>query len=203
MGLDLGPQKMSSGASAFGFNSTPPLDLPAVAQSRFPPASAFRFDKPALAKSAIGQQDVQASPLQMALAGAAIANKGVAMTPHVMAEVRDSEGQVIDTFKPQQWKKPITPDVASTMKDMMIGVVQNGTATRVALPNVQVAAKTGTAQTGNNTSHTWMAAFAPADAPQVVVAVIVENQPNVSEATGGVVAAPIARAVLQAALGTP
>ena len=202
MGLDLGPQKMSSGASAFGFNSTPPLDLPAVAQSLFPPASAFRFDKPALAKSAIGQQDVQASPLQMALAGAAIANKGVAMTPHVMAEVRDSEGQVIDTFKPAAWKKPITQDVASTMTDLMVGVVQHGTATRVALPNVQVAAKTGTAQTGNNTSHTWMVAFAPAQAPTVVVAVIVENQPNVSEATGGVVAAPIAQAVLQAALPT-
>ena len=203
MGLDLGAQKMSSGADAFGWNSAPPLDLPSVARSLFPPASAFRFDKPALAKSAIGQQDVQATPLQMALAGAAIANKGVAMTPHVMAEVRDSEGQVIDKFNPDQWKKPITPEVASTMTDMMVGVVQHGTATRVALPDVQVAAKTGTAQTGNNTSHTWMVAFAPAEAPSVVVAVIVENQPNVSEATGGVVAAPIARAVLQAALGTP
>jgi len=120
-----------------------------------------------------------------------------------MAEVRDSEGRVIDTFKPEQWRKPITPDVASTMKDMMIGVVQRGTATGIALPDVQVAAKTGTAQTGNNTSHTWMVAFAPAEAPAVVVAVIVENQPNVSEATGGVVAAPIAKAVLQTALGTP
>ena len=139
----------------------------------------------------------------MALAGAAIANKGTAMTPHVMAEVRDSEGQVIETFKPDAWKKPITPEVASTMTDMMVGVVQHGTATRVALPNVQVAAKTGTAQTGNNTSHTWMVAFAPAEAPAVVVAVIVENQPNVSEATGGVVAAPIARAVLQASLPNP
>jgi len=202
MGLDLGAQKLTAGAESFGFNSAAPLDLPAVAKSLFPPASAFRFDKPALAKSAIGQQDVQSTPLQMALAGAAIANKGVAMTPHVMKEVRDSEGQVIDTFKSEAWKKPITPDVASTMTDMMVGVVQHGTATRVALPNVQVAAKTGTAQTGNNTSHTWMVAFAPSDAPTVVVAVIVENQPNVSEATGGVVAAPIARAVLQAALPT-
>jgi peptidoglycan glycosyltransferase len=175
----------------------------AVARSLFPPASAFRNNLPALAKSAIGQQDVQASPLQMALAGAAIANKGVVMTPHVMGQVRDDEGQVIETFKPDQWKKPITPDVASTMTGLMVGVVQHGTATRVALPNVQVAAKTGTAQTGNNTSHTWMVAFAPADNPTIVVAVIVENQPNVSEATGGVVAAPIAQAVLQSALGTP
>ncbi|MCU1448713.1 MAG: penicillin-binding protein transpeptidase [Acidimicrobiales bacterium] len=203
LGLDLGGQKLAAGADAFGFNEAPPLDLPAVARSLFPPASTFVHDKPALAKSAIGQQDVQASPLEMALTAGAIANGGVAMTPHVMGEVRDSEGQLIEKFKPDQWKKAISPGVASTMRDLMIGVVQNGTATRVAIPGTQVAAKTGTAQTGNNTSHTWMVAFAPADAPRVVVAVIVENQPNVSEATGGVVAAPIARAVLQAALATP
>jgi peptidoglycan glycosyltransferase len=203
LGLDLGGQKLAAGADAFGFNEAPPLDLPAVARSLFPPASAFVRDKPALAKSAIGQQDVQASPLQMALTAGAIANNGVAMTPHVMGEVRDSEGQLVEKFKPEQWKRAISPDVASTMRDMMIGVVEHGTATRVAIPGTQVAAKTGTAQTGNNTSHTWMVAFAPADAPRVAVAVIVENQPNVSEATGGVVAAPIARAVLQAALATP
>jgi peptidoglycan glycosyltransferase len=203
LGLDLGGQKLVAGAEAFGFNAAPPLDLPVVARSLFPPASAFIRDKPALAKSAIGQQDVQSSPLQMALAGAAIANRGVAMAPHVMGEVRDSEGQLVERFAPKEWKKAISPEVASTMRDMMIGVVTNGTATRVAIPGTQVAAKTGTAQTGNNTSHTWMVAFAPADAPRVVVAVIVENQPNVSEATGGVVAAPIAKAVLQAALATP
>jgi penicillin-binding protein A len=203
LGLDLGGQKLAAGADAFGFNEAPPLDLPAVARSLFPPASAFVHDKPALAKSAIGQQDVQASPLEMALTAGAIANSGVAMTPHVMGEVRDSEGQLIEKFNPEQWKKAISPDVASTMRDLMIGVVEHGTATRVAIPGTQVAAKTGTAQTGNNTSHTWMVAFAPADAPRIVVSVIVENQPNVSEATGGVVAAPIARAVLQAALSTP
>jgi peptidoglycan glycosyltransferase len=89
------------------------------------------------------------------------------------------------------------------MRDLMVGVVTSGTATRVAIPGVSVAAKTGTAQTGNNTSHTWMVAFAPADAPRVAVAVIIENQPNVLESTGGVVAAPVAKAVLQAALGNP
>jgi peptidoglycan glycosyltransferase len=203
LGLDLGGDKLAAGANAFGMNDAPPIDLPSAARSLFPPASTFVHDKPALAKSAIGQQDVQASPLEMALAAAAIANNGVIMTPHVMSEVRDSEGQLVERYKPKQWRRAISPDVASTMRDMMIGVVTHGTATRVALPGVQVAAKTGTAQTGNNTSHTWMVAFAPADAPRVAVAVIVENQPNVSEATGGVVAAPIARAVLQAALGTP
>jgi peptidoglycan glycosyltransferase len=89
------------------------------------------------------------------------------------------------------------------MRDLMVGVVTSGTATRVAIPGTTVAAKTGTAQTGNDTSHTWLVAFAPAEQPKVAVAVIVENQPNVLESTGGVVAAPVARAVLQAALATP
>jgi len=203
MGLDLGGAKMEAGANAFGFNDAPPIDIPAPAKGLFPPASQFVRDKPALAKSAIGQQDVQASPLEMALTASAIANNGEIMKPHVMKEVRDSEGQVISTFNAEPWRRAVTPEVAATMKDMMIGVVEHGTATRIALPDVQVAAKTGTAQTGNDTSHTWIVAFAPAEAPRVAVAVIVENQPNVSEATGGVVAAPIARAVLQAALGTP
>jgi peptidoglycan glycosyltransferase len=83
---------------------------------------------------------------------------------------------------------------------MMVGVVQSGTGTRAQIDGVTVAGKTGTAQTGRNTSHTWFIAFAPAEAPRVAVAVILEDQPNVSEATGGVVAAPIAAQVMQTAL---
>jgi peptidoglycan glycosyltransferase len=82
-------------------------------------------------------------------------------------------------------------------------VVNRGTARRAAVPGVQVAAKTGTAQTGNDSSHAWTIAFAPAEAPRVVVAVIVEGLPGVSEATGGRVAAPIVQRVLQAALALP
>ena len=117
--------------------------------------------------------------------------------------VRDNDGNIVRKAKPRPWRTAVPPQVASTLRDLMVGVVNGGTATAIAVPGVQVAAKTGTAQTGNDTSHTWMVAFAPAQAPSVVVAVIVENQPNVSEATGGVVAAPIARAVLQAALPNP
>jgi peptidoglycan glycosyltransferase len=202
MGLDLGAQKLTAGADAFGFNKAPPLDLPAVAPSLFPDASAFTHNLPALAKSAIGQQDVQATPLEMGLVASAIANQGVAMVPHVMSEVRDSEGQLVERYRAHEWVRAISSDVASTMRDLMVGVVKSGTATRVAISGTTVAAKTGTAQTGNNTAHTWMIAFAPAEAPRVAVAVLVENQPNVSEATGGVVAAPIAKAVLQAALAS-
>jgi penicillin-binding protein A len=204
IGLDLGAARQVAGATAFGFDSTPPIDLPAPAVSNFPPVAAFAHDLPALAQSAIGQRDVQASPLQMALVGAGIANGGVIMTPHVMAEVRDDNGNLLETFHPKPWRTAVPPDVAAQVRDMMIGVVNGGTATTVAnpLPGIQVAAKTGTAQLGTTppSSHAWMVAFAPANAPRVVVAVLVEGQPGVSEVTGGRVAGPIARAVLAAAL---
>ncbi|HEX3622848.1 MAG TPA: penicillin-binding protein 2 [Acidimicrobiales bacterium] len=202
LGLDLGGQKLTSGAEAFGFNKVPPIDLPFGASSTFPAASTFDRDKPALAKSAIGQQDVSATPLQMALVAAGIANNGVIMTPHVLSEVRDTDGNVIDKYDPKPWLTAVPPDVAQTTKNMMVGVVTGGTGTLAQIPGVTVAGKTGTAQTGLNTSHTWFIAFAPAEAPRVAVAVMLENQPNASEATGGVVAAPIAKAVMQAALAS-
>src|SRR5207302_523275 len=121
LGLDLGARKLSAGADAFGFDKTPPLDLPSVAQSLFPDASAFLHDLPALAKSAIGQQDVQATPLEMALIAAGIGNRGVIMAPHVMGEVRDSEGEVIEKYEPQEWVRAVSPEVAATMRDLMVG----------------------------------------------------------------------------------
>jgi peptidoglycan glycosyltransferase len=139
----------------------------------------------------------------MALVAAGIANDGVIMTPHVMAEVRDSEGQIVKRYKPHPWLTAVSADVAHGVRDLMIGVVNAGTGTAAQIPGIQVAGKTGTAQTGRNTTHTWFVAFAPADAPRVAVAVIVEDQPNVPEATGGLIAAPIAKAVLQAALAGP
>ncbi|MBW3626815.1 MAG: penicillin-binding protein 2, partial [Actinobacteria bacterium] len=118
----------------------------------------------------------------------------------VMREVRDNEGRVVETWEPRSWKRAIRPDVAATLTDAMRGVVEEGTATRLAVPGVPTAGKTGTAQLGNGLSHAWIVGFAPADAPRVAVAVIVEAQPGASEQTGGQVAAPIAQAVLSAAL---
>jgi peptidoglycan glycosyltransferase len=138
----------------------------------------------------------------MALVAAGIANNGVIMTPHVLGEVRDGEGNVVDKYDAKPWLTAVPPSVANSVRDMMVGVVNGGTGTGARIPGVTVAGKTGTAQTGNNTSHAWFVSFAPAEAPRVAVAVIVENQPNVNEATGGVVAAPIARAVIQAALAS-
>ena len=203
LGLDLGAEKLSEGAAGFGFGDAPPTDLPFAASSVFPDAAAFERDLPGLAKSAIGQQDVSATPLQMALVAAGIANGGVIMKPHLMAEVRDAEGTVIDRYQPDEWRRAVTPDVAQAVREMMVGVVEAGSGTRAQLPGVRVAGKTGTAQTGLDRSHVWFIAFAPADDPQVAVAVVLENQPNSNEVTGGALAAPIARAVLQSALAGP
>jgi peptidoglycan glycosyltransferase len=201
MGLDLGAERLTGETRDFGFAARPPIDLNAVAESVFPEASSFRRDRPALAKSAIGQQDVSSTPLEMALVAAGVANGGTIMTPHVMREVRDSQGRVVRRWQPQPWLRAMSPSNAAVLRDMMVSVVTGGTARAAAVPGVRVAAKTGTAQTTGDNSHAWLVAFAPAEAPSVAVAVIVESQPGLGDTvTGGRVAAPIAQAVMSAAL---
>ena len=200
LGTDLGGQVLRDEALSFGWNERPPFDLPAPATSGFPPLSELR-SQAQLATSAIGQLDVTASPLQMALVSAAVANGGTIMAPHVLSRVTDAQGQVVRSAESKAWKQPMTAADASRLKDMMVGVVQRGTATRAGIQGAQVAAKTGTAQTTGDNAHAWITAFAPAEAPRVAVAVIIESQPGVSEATGGTVAATIASAVMRAALG--
>lgn len=203
VGMDLGAEDLAGVAADFGFRSRPPIDLPAAATSVFPEAGAFDRNIPALAQSAIGQQDVSATPLQIALVAAAIANGGTVMEPYVIAEVRDSEGEVVRTTEPTPWKRAVNPSVAEAVKAMMVEVVRTGTGTRAQMPGVTVAAKTGTAQTVGDNAHAWMTAFAPAEAPRVAVAVIVESQPGLGDVSGGGTAGPIAKAVLQAALESP
>lgn len=200
LGLDLGAEALAGEARDFGFADKPPFDLPAVAASVFPEAGTFVNKEPFLAQSAIGQQDVSATPLQMALVAAGVANGGVVMKPHVMAEVRNASDEVVRAYQPEPWHQATSPETAASLRDMMVGVVNGGTAGRAAVPGVQVAAKTGTAQTIGDNAHAWLIAFAPADAPRIAIAVIVESQDGVSEATGGRVAAPIAQAVIRAAL---
>ncbi|MDQ4132674.1 MAG: penicillin-binding protein 2 [Actinomycetota bacterium] len=200
MGLDEGAERLSSGARNFGFDQVPPIDLPFGVASVFPPAGAFARDKPALAKSAIGQQDVAATPLQMAMVAAGIANNGVVMAPHVMSEVRDSEGEVLERFEPRPWLTAVPAGAARTTAEMMVGVVEGGTGRAAAIPGVRVAGKTGTAQTSGDRLHVWFIGFAPAENPQIAVAVMLENQPVSDDVTGGRLAAPIAKAVMQAAL---
>ncbi len=204
VGLDLGAQNLASEATAFGYDHTPPLDLPGVAASSFPQPSAFHQNLPALAYSAIGQQDVTTTALENALVVSGIANGGTIMVPHVMAQIRDSQGQQVKAWQPRPWLQATSSQTAGTVTGLMVGVTQGGTATNVALPGVEVAAKTGTAQGAGTSNTSWLVAFAPARAPRVAVAVVIEPQPGLpSNPTGSEVAGPIARAMLAAALAQP
>jgi len=202
MGLDLGGDAMVAGAQAFGFNQRPPFDLPA-ATSVFP--TDFTRDQPKLAQSAIGQNSVAATPLQMALVAAGIANDGVVMEPQAVKTIRDGEGDLVFEHEPTVWKRAISPQSSDIMRQAMREVVANGSATRLQIAGVDVGAKTGTAQFGPAAplrSHAWVIAWAgpPGQKPTVAVAVIVENQSGASESTGGRLAAPIAKQVIEQAL---
>ncbi|HEX4979047.1 MAG TPA: penicillin-binding protein 2 [Acidimicrobiales bacterium] len=201
MGLDLGAEALVGEARDFGFDSRPPLDLTAVARAAIPDASDFERNEPALAYSAIGQQDVRATPLQMALVAGAVANSGVIMRPHLLAEVHDDEGDVVRRYEPDEWKTPVSPETATQLRELMINVVERGTGGRARVAGAVVGGKTGTAQTTGDNAHAWFVGFGEKADRRIAVAVIVESQPGVSEATGGRVAAPIAQAVMQAFFG--
>lgn len=200
IGLDLGADELRAQAEAFGFDA--PLNVPMpVTESRFPTDP----DAPQTALSAIGQYEVRVTPLQMAMVAAAIGNGGVQMTPYLVQAVRSQDLTVVDETEPSELGRPISASTATQLRDMMVGVVANGTGRSAQISGVTVAGKTGTAQTTDDVApHAWFTAFAPADAgatPRVAVAVVVENGGSMgNEATGGAVAAPIARAVIEAAL---
>ena len=207
VGLELGAGALAEQAREYGFTAEPgddlvPFDIPWTS-GVFPAPETFAEREPAVAISAIGQQDVAANPLQMALVAAAIGNGGVEMQPRLVTEARDPTGQVIAEFAPQEFSQPLSAANAAALTQMMVSVVESGTGTAAQIPGVTVAGKTGTAQHGEGANpHAWFVSFAPAEAPEVAVAVIVLDGGSLSsEATGGQLAAPIARAVLEAALG--
>jgi len=207
VGLELGAEALAEQARLYGFTAVAgqdlvPFDIPWVS-GVFPAPEAFEQREPAVALSAIGQQDVAANPLQMALVAAAIGNGGVLMQPRLVTEARDPSGRVIATFDPEVFSTPLTPANAAILTQMMVAVVESGTGTAAQIPGVAVAGKTGTAQHGDGADpHAWFVSFAPAEVPEVAVAVIVLDGGSLgSEATGGQVAAPIAKAVMEAALG--
>ncbi|MGH2705760.1 MAG: peptidoglycan D,D-transpeptidase FtsI family protein [Actinomycetota bacterium] len=199
LGAELPRGALAETAKKFGFGEIPPLDLRSAA-SRVPSEEELR--SPAFAAQAsIGQFNVSATPLQMALVAAGIANDGKVPVPRLLKEIRDARGAIVEQAKSKIWKEAVSATTAATVRDLMVQVVDAGTARAAAIPGVRVAGKTGTAQVGREGAppHAWFIAFAPADAPRIAVAVVVENGGNLGdEATGGRVAAPIARKVIEA-----
>ena len=218
IGLKLGAREMSEQARAYGFCPTdPPVQIecesPTIpfllpwANGRFPGPSYFAESQPLLAFSAIGLDNVVTNPLHMALIAAAIANDGTMMQPRLITAVQDHTGKVVREFDPEQYGQPISDASAKQMRAMMLSVTKGGTATAAFSGfRIDVAGKTGTATNGENRDpNAWFTAFAPAgpgEKAEIAVAVIVLDGGSLgSEATGGQVAAPIARAVIEAYLG--
>lgn len=202
LGIDLGAEAIDTQAEAFGFDSRMSVPL-AVTSSHFPlEEDGTTIDAAKTALSAIGQYDVRVTPLQVAMVSAAIANGGTLMQPYMIDRVRTPDLTVAVKTDPEELGTPISRTTADTLRDMMVGVVQDGTGTSAQISGVQVAGKSGTAETTAGAApHAWFTSFAPADDPQVAVAVIVENGGDAgNEATGGRVAAPIARAVMEAVI---
>ncbi|MDI6689280.1 MAG: penicillin-binding transpeptidase domain-containing protein [Actinomycetota bacterium] len=198
IGLKLGAKKLVNYAEGFGINLKVPFELPVV-ESKIPQSA--EIDPPGTAMSAIGQKDVRLTPLQMTLVAGGIANQGVIMRPYVVKEIRDYSGKILRRFHGEEWLRPISPKTASTLTELMKQVVESGTGRGARLKDISVAGKTGTAQVAKGAPHAWFVCFAPADDPQIAVAVIVENGGSLgSEATGGRVAAPIAKQIISAAL---
>jgi peptidoglycan glycosyltransferase len=201
LGLKIGIHTLAKQAKAFGIGSSLSIPLHAAA-SQFE----SHANEPNTALSAIGQYDDALTPLQAAQIAAAIANNGVEMKPYLVSQVRSTNASVLSTSKPQVLRRAVSPSVAQQVTSIMELVVRAGTGTAAQIPGITVAGKTGTAQHGLTSQHlppdAWFVSFAPAQHPKVAVAVLVEDGGSLgSDATGGAVAAPIAKSVMCAVLG--
>ncbi len=204
VGMKLGARKIIDQAKKFGFYSTPPVELPS---GEVAPSGEYDFAKHRLdddagradpGRLAFGQDKLLATPLQMALVAAAVANKGTIMEPHLVKAVKSPSGGTVLKVKPKVWRKAMKASTAADLNTMMQAVVTGGTGTAAQIPGVLVAGKTGTAETNvPRVYDAWFIFFAPADDPVVAGAVVVEQSPD---GFGGAVAAPIAKQLMQAIL---
>ena len=196
IGMALGPDALRQQAENFGWGHS--FAVPMVAA-----ASGFAEnpDMAQTAQSAIGQFDTTATALQMALVAAGIGNQGIVMNPYLIAEELAPDLSVVGRTQPSQFRRAISAGVAAQMTTMMVTVVDHGTATSMRIPGVEVGAKTGTAEVGpGGKPHAWMVGLAPANNPQVAVAVVIENGGGAAEISGNGLAGPVAHAVIQAVL---
>jgi peptidoglycan glycosyltransferase len=191
LGMDLGEDRVREMAEAFGMDGerfTTPLTVA-------PSGVGDIESDAALAQTSIGQRDVRMTPLQAAMIAATVANGGVQMKPYLVDRLQAPDLTVVDSTEPEEWREPISGEVARQLTEMMVSVVARGSGRAAQIPGVQVAGKTGTAQVSPDVpDHTWFMGFAPADDPRIAVAVFVAN----GGGTGGEGSAPIARDVLQA-----
>jgi peptidoglycan glycosyltransferase len=202
VGLALGADALRTQAQKFGFGERYFHDLDdsltRQAESRFPENP----DRAQTALSAIGQFDVAATPLQMAMIAAGIADNGTVMKPYLVDEIRSSDLEVVGKTTPEPLGTAVSAATARKLTDMMVAVVDNGTGTTAQIPGVRVAGKTGTAQSEKSRPpYAWFVSFAPADNPTVAVAVLVQDAGVARDAiSGSGLAAPIAKAVMEAVL---
>jgi peptidoglycan glycosyltransferase len=193
LGIDLGEDRVREMAEAFGLNDEG-FEIPLQVE---PSGIGEIESEAALGQTSIGQRDVRMTPLQAAMVAAAVANDGTLMRPYLVDQVRAPDLSVLDETDPEVFSEPVDEDVANQLTEMMLSVVENGSGRAAQIPGVQVAGKTGTAQVREDVpDHNWFIGFAPADDPQIAVAVFVAN----GGGTGGDVSAPIAQQVLQAYL---
>lgn len=196
----IGQEKLAAQAAKFGFG-TDPIEGLAANASRFT-AGAGQLERTSLAQSGIGQFEVASTPLQMAMVAAGIANDGDVMRPYVVKTVRTPNLRVLEQAKPERLSQAVSSSNSAKLRDMMISTVEVGTATSAQIAGIDVGAKTGTAQsTPDRPPYAWFVSFAPADDPQVAVAVLVESSDTArDEIAGGRLAGPIARSVMEQVL---
>jgi penicillin-binding protein A len=196
---ELGADAMRQQAEAFGWNSKYLEDLPLQAESAYP----ADMDAAQTALAGFGQGNVTATPLQMAMVVAGVANGGNVMRPYVVDEVRSPELDILDKTDPQVLSRAVSASTAEELKEMLVSTVANGTASPAAIPGVDVAGKTGTAESGRADipPYAWFVSFAPADDPQIAVAVMIQKAdiPR-GEIAGGTVGGPIAKSVMEAVI---
>jgi peptidoglycan glycosyltransferase len=193
LGIELGEDAVREMAEAFGMDGEG-FDMPLSVRGST--IGDIESDA-ALGQTSIGQRDVAVTPMQAAMIAAAVANDGTLMKPFLVDAVQAPDLTVIDQTDPEELSEPFSADVAAQLTEMMTSVVDNGTGRRARIDGVSVAGKTGTAETGTDApDHNWFIGFAPADDPQIAVAVFIRN----GGGTGGDTSAPIARSVIQAYL---
>ncbi|MFL2000786.1 MULTISPECIES: peptidoglycan D,D-transpeptidase FtsI family protein [unclassified Microbacterium] len=198
LAVELGQDAIRTEAEKYGFNSTFEIPL-ATTASAYPRLE----DDARTALSGYGQGDVRATPLQMAMVSAGIANGGVVMNPRMIDSVIAPDLSVQETATDSEYGRALDEALADEMVGMMLANVSDGAASGARIDGVEVGGKTGTAENGDNSPYTlWFTGFAPADDPQVAVAVVVEDGGGKGQSgSGNTLAAPIAKKVMEAVLG--